>query len=191
MDLDSPINYLLLGESINFYKKKGYIEVVTNWSVEKNIINITFKNNNYFKDTINNKIFVGSAEQGFLELIKLKKLMPGKYQSTTPCFRPELIIDNIHKYYFIKTELIYYLKNNEYEKYLDEMLKDAYSFFEKYLDKKYLKIVKKSQANSILNYDIEYKGIELGSYGYRSYQNINWIYGTGCAEQRLSYCKTI
>jgi hypothetical protein len=34
--------------------------------------------------------------------------------------------------------------------------------------------------------DIELGGIELGSYGYRSYGRLHWIYGTGFAEPRFS-----
>jgi hypothetical protein len=33
----------------------------------------------------------------------------------------------------------------------------------------------------------EIKGYELGSYGIRKYKNLfQWVYGTGCAEPRLS-----
>ena len=39
-------------------------------------------------------------------------------------------------------------------------------------------------------YDIDYHGIELGSYGIRHCQFLNWIYGTGCAEPRLSKVMT-
>ncbi len=37
-----------------------------------------------------------------------------------------------------------------------------------------------------LMYDLNYKGIELGSYGTRKYKDINWVFGTGLAEPRLS-----
>lgn len=35
-------------------------------------------------------------------------------------------------------------------------------------------------------YDLEYHGIELGSYGIRECDFLKWIYGTGCSEPRLS-----
>ena len=34
--------------------------------------------------------------------------------------------------------------------------------------------------------DIELNGIEIGSYGYRSYKDFHWIYGTALAEPRFS-----
>jgi hypothetical protein len=34
--------------------------------------------------------------------------------------------------------------------------------------------------------DIEFAGIELGSYGIRSCDFLDWVYGTGVAEPRLS-----
>jgi hypothetical protein len=40
-------------------------------------------------------------------------------------------------------------------------------------------------------YDIEYKGIELGSYGIRECPFLAWIYATGCAEPRLSTCQNL
>lgn len=40
-------------------------------------------------------------------------------------------------------------------------------------------------------FDLEYKGIELGSYGIRSCEYLTWIYATGCAEPRMSIVKNI
>ena len=37
-----------------------------------------------------------------------------------------------------------------------------------------------------IGYDIEYNKVELGSYGIRENEYLTWIYGTGCAEPRLS-----
>jgi hypothetical protein len=40
------------------------------------------------------------------------------------------------------------------------------------------------------SFDLICKGIELGSYGIRKYNNHKWIYATGVAEPRLSQvCK--
>jgi len=41
------------------------------------------------------------------------------------------------------------------------------------------------------SYDIEFNGIELGSYGIRECEYLSWIYATGCAEPRLSYCQNL
>jgi hypothetical protein len=47
-------------------------------------------------------------------------------------------------------------------------------------------VVKTYDSRSDESYDIECNGVELGSYGVRHFENIDWIYGTGLAEPRLS-----
>jgi hypothetical protein len=51
---------------------------------------------------------------------------------------------------------------------------------------KYIPMAETKKTN--IGYDIVYRGMELGSYGIREDQftNFKWIYGTGCAEPRLS-----
>jgi len=63
---------------------------------------------------------------------------------------------------------------------------DAKSFFEYVIDD-IVDIVEVKQSNSIINYDLMYNDNELGSYGIRKHMNMSWIYGTGCAEPRLSF----
>jgi hypothetical protein len=40
-------------------------------------------------------------------------------------------------------------------------------------------------------YDLECNGIEIGSYGIRSCEYLEWIYATGLAEPRMSIVKNI
>ena len=40
-------------------------------------------------------------------------------------------------------------------------------------------------------FDLEYNGIELGSYGIRSCEYLDWIYATGLAEPRMSMVKNM
>jgi hypothetical protein len=56
------------------------------------------------------------------------------------------------------------------------------SFFQTQVpDQNLLKIVTTSDG-----YDIEYNGVEIGSYGIRKTSFLEWIYGTGLAEPRFS-----
>jgi len=74
---------------------------------------------------------------------------------------------------------------------LNKIIMDSRTFFEKTLEDK-TDLVKNEQENSIINYDINYKNYELGSYGIRKHKNLfHWVYGTGCAEPRLSLIKKI
>jgi len=106
------------------------------------------------------------------------KLPDGKYCCCTPCFRAEPVLTKITRTYFLKVELIDVGAGiNE----IPKMLEDAFNFY-----KKYIPNVEKVKTGS--GYDIYSNEIELGSYGYRTFGDMWWVYGTGCAEPRFSYC---
>jgi hypothetical protein len=102
----------------------------------------------------------------------------GRFQAITPCFRFETH-DQFHQKSFIKNELI--ITDYVDRVHLDIMVSHAQSFFESKLEDA-VSIVETS-SNSM---DIEYKGVELGSYGIRHCEFLSWIYGTGVAEPRFS-----
>ena len=110
-------------------------------------------------------------------MIKDNKLPIGKYCGITPCFRDE-IVDDLHSNYFMKVELIDTLEPNING--LNKMIKCAKLFFEEFIETRTIEL-----ADEL--YDIEsLSGIELGSYGTRTYKNIEWVFGTGLAEPRLT-----
>jgi len=86
----------------------------------------------------------------------------------------------MHGKYFLKNELI---KTDDVSRdALMQVLIAAEDFFAKYLKtpNKFERFVTAD------GYDIKYNGYELGSYGIRQSEFLTWIYGTGCAEPRLS-----
>lgn len=174
------IDYSIISASNKFYENLGYKRIESPWTVSESIDNLTKPEDRpHLQLKHNNKCLVASGEQSFLYLI-LKGFLPnGKYQTTTPCFRYESF-DDLHTKYFIKTELIQ--TDNVTEDYLHKTINNAKDFFSLYLDKDKIltKIVDDNQI------DLEYKGIELGSYGIRECSFIKWIYATGVAEPRLS-----
>lgn len=200
----NTINYRNIADSIDFYQKAGIRYIETPWYVTKEIMEATkpsfVKEGDDYYIPKNDKFLVASAEQSFLYLMFKGQLLPGWYQSVTPCYRFEPI-DSIHRKVFMKNELIF-VADAEYtvdfllENQLKKMIELAESFFEKiimetedgflschdFIEKKEVQ-----QEKSIINFDLIYKGIELGSYGIRKYKNYAlWVYGTGCAEPRLS-----
>lgn len=184
------INYEILRESQNYYKELGFENLETPWYVSNEYINFTFKNQdvkNDFKVYINfDELFlVGSREQSFISMDVKNELKKGKFQSITPCFRNE-IEDNLHNSYFMKNEI--YINTNITINTLKNLIDTSFKFFSKYLDTNDLKIIETFDSLSEISYDIYYKDIELGSYGIRNIRGLKWIYGTGCAEPRLSYC---
>lgn len=61
------------------------------------------------------------------------------------------------------------------------MVIDAAMFFSKYTNSSKVSIDSTKEGH-----DITINGIEVGSYGGRQFNGFTWIYGTGCAEPRLS-----
>jgi hypothetical protein len=171
------INYKILDESINFYEKNGFSRVESPWTVTQQISQITKPQDKIdFEIKHNGKVLVASGEQSFLYLY-LKGFLPkGRFQTITPCFRYESF-DFLHTKYFIKNELID--TKDVSDKNLESIVQTCLEFFQKYLPGS--EVVKTE-----FGYDIEWKGYELGSYGIRSCEFLDWIYATGVAEPRFS-----
>lgn len=136
------------------------------------------------------KTLVGSAEQGFLSLAIKGFITPGKYQAITPCFRDESF-DSTHTKYFMKNELFILLDNNltlsagDVQAKVRHVLSDAMSFFESEVSIPVTSVVTNFSDTSY-SVDLEINGIEVGSYGVRSAGHLTWIYGSGCAEPRMT-----
>lgn len=188
----SLINYQYISESIRHYEVLGYNRVEAHWWVPEDIMMITAPKDREGKDLLykiekNKKCLVASGEQSFLYMANQGMLVPGKYQTVTPCFRDELQ-GPMRRKYFLKNELI----NTQYvnSRALSECINDALAFFASVVpDKNKLKVVAVKENGSAMEYnsfDIEYDGVELGSYGIRSTSFLEWVYATGCAEPRLS-----
>ena len=191
------INYNLLAKAQKYYGENGYEFIEVPWMVSKECDEIT-KPNNMTPMIIeyNNKHLIASGEQGFLYLYMKGYLPNGKYQTITPCFRNEPF-DVTHQKMFMKCELITFLDHNasreEIKKVLDKTKDDAHKFFcsiAKYPDWiseiKTHNIENTAKCRLYANYDIEYEGFEIGSYGVREYNDMLWVYGTGLAEPRFS-----
>lgn len=178
MDTGNNINWQRLISALTFYKSHGYKYIDLDWSVNSEISEITkpVDKKDFF---INGKALVASGEQSFLQMIKDGDLPNGKYCGITPCFRDEHVLDELHQQYFMKVELIDTLQVNNNS--LMKILEICKEFFEKYIPVEIIKIDK----NSYDIIDCKNK-IELGSYGLRRYENMEWLYITGLAEPRLS-----
>lgn len=180
-------HYKNLIQASDYYSSNGFEYIDVPWLVEEEVSNIT-KPSHVENFHIKDKVLVASAEQSFLQLIVNNDLKPGKYQTITPCFRNEPILDDLHKQYFNKLELIQ--TDDVSVKNLMNIIDICKNFFDNHLS---VDII--STDNEGLSYDIVYSkfGIELGSYGIRSTKfnnsQIDWIYATGLAEPRYSYVK--
>ena len=180
------ISFKNLADSIEYYQSNRYIRIEAPWLVPPCIDDITKPaDKEHYMLKHNDKCLVASGEQSFLYLYLKENLPKGKFQTITPCFRDERY-DLYHEKYFMKNELIItdVINNESLEKIID----DAYNFF----NSKLSNIGSLSIDKTDIGYDINCtvfgynKPVELGSYGIRECEFLKWIYGTGCAEPRLS-----
>jgi len=177
------IDYGRLHRSIQFYEAKGFKRIESPWTVTKSVSHITKPPDKVDWEILGkNKVLVASGEQSFLYLY-LKGFLPeGKYQTITPCFRDEPF-DQLHTKYFMKNELI--ITDDVTESSLLWLISCCRDFLQQEIGHKVELIETKD------GYDLEYDGIEIGSYGIRSCEYLKWIYGTGIAEPRLTMINNI
>jgi hypothetical protein len=186
------INYSILADAIDYYQRLGYKYLEMDWYVAEEALRKTLpKDRRIWK--YDSGFLVGSGEQSFIEaLMYTDRLEPdAKYCCCTPCFREEPEYDEYHLPCFMKVELIYtgVKAIEEKDLFLAGVYEDAKSFFQRYLKHVY-------EVGTDIGWDlcakVDGKMIELGSYGVRTFKagdrTIEFVYGTGCAEPRLSQC---
>jgi len=177
------IDYARLDRSLQFYESKGFNRIELPWTVTKSISGITKPPGKTDWEILGkDKVLVASGEQGFLYLY-LKGFLPkGRFMGITPCFREEPF-DQTHSKYFIKNELI--ITDEVNTKTLVDVINVCKEFYESELETS-VDLVKTE-----FGFDLEVNGIEIGSYGIRSCEYLDWIYATGLAEPRFSIIKNI
>ena len=174
--MDIEIDWLRIASVIELYKQGDYKYIEVPWKVPLFIQQITYPP---LGDRQKSKI-VGSAEQSFLYLHHLGKLEKGKYIACTPCVRKEQEYDRLHQNYFLKVEL--FQTTDVIVDSLNQMISDAFIVLSQFITNEDTLTTVKTEEG----YDIELNGIEVGSYGIRSHNDLTWIYGTGLAEPRFS-----
>ena len=174
------IDYKLLDDSLRFYETNGFKRIEAPWTVSEYVDNITKPQDKIsFQLKHNDKCLVASGEQSLLYLY-LKEFLPkGQFQTITPCYRNEAF-DFLHTKYFMKNELI--ITDDVSKSGLNFVVDSALKFYRQYFPHNKISTIATSDG-----FDILCDGkFELGSYGIRSCEFLDWIYGTGCAEPRTS-----
>lgn len=201
------INYGIIADAIDFYKKRGFKHIQTPWCVPKDILNITAPQDRRLLFDIDQEVPVGSAEQGFLHLMINGSLPVGRYVSEGPCYRNEPVLDAVHYKYFHKVELIEVIQCGDDQAHpskvtvegtVVDILGHALSFMRRYNqnidcitvgDDPMFDIVLPIESVDLLVPEVD-TDLELGSYGYRCLERdgkrYQWVYGTGVAEPRFS-----
>ncbi len=175
-------HYKLLARAISHYERCGFTHVETTWVSTKEVMMITAPSDACLTPFTDGLFLVGSGEQSFLAMIEEGKLVPGKHQTTTPCFRNEPVVDELHRRYFLKNELMVYAPK-EPEKALAEMIDMSRAYLARIAKGRVVEVIASEKAGE---QDITLSGIEVGSYGIRSHGEHLWVYGTGLALPRFT-----
>lgn len=173
------IDYRKIADAVGYYQGLGYKYIEVPWMVRPESAKITAPKEAKSFSTFMGDL-VASGEQSFLD-IREQLIRNTKYICVTPCFRDETFVGGFTHNWFVKAELII-VNPDAKEINFSNMLIEAINFFRKYSYNTSITVKDKET-------DINMNGIEVGSYGYRkldAYDDFHWIYGTGCAEPRLT-----
>jgi hypothetical protein len=194
----SPKELHLLAQACEWWAVRGFTYVDLPWLVPLKYIQPTLPAGRTSISTPNGE-FVGSGEQSFLYLLDTKQLplsANNKFVGWTPCLRDEPTYDNQHKPYFLKAEwFIPYgqgriplgIPLRELQIYLLQLVEQQQKFFKDFTAPLTQKLISwKTVRTGDFSIDIEANGIEVGSYGWRIFQDILYFYGTALALPRLT-----
>ena len=179
------IDARLLADAQSYYASYGYEETPTPWLVGEAAYRATLPPDHEeleWQSPVGG-YHVGSAEQGFMQLIADGMPIPERAQSTSPCYRGEPTYDKLHWPYFYKLELY---NADVSDASLAEMITCARGLFTQ------LGIPTRIIQTGERAYYIETATthIELGSYGVRAFQGHEWLYGTGLALPRAMQARS-
>jgi hypothetical protein len=172
-----PISWPRVARAIEYYESLGYAYLEVPWLVSEKALMATLPAGKKGTRSTDGPL-VGSAEQSFIQMMLDGQMQLGKFMAATPCFRDD-DEDEWHHRYFFKVELIDFAPN-PMPSDMEKMISQALGFFEL---EGAADVAPVTTAQGV---DIELRGIELGSYGIRSYEGFEWVYGTGLAEPRFS-----
>jgi len=185
------MRYDIISAAIDGYMERDYKYIDTPWLVDEYIAKATIDDPNVEPFRLDPKIerghIVGSAEQGFLQLMYDNKLSAGKYVSAGPCFRNEPVLDAHHQRTFFKVELCDYLgvsSDLKSHEILDLVYKVAQSAT-LVLSDLAPRCDLVAQSTDKFSIDLMVNGVEVGSYGFRNELGHMWVYGTGLALPRF------
>lgn len=179
LDPRFEINLPMLMRALDFYQARGYRAITAAQCVSMNAINTTLPDGATPMAHDDENFYVGSAEQSFYQLMSNyeKNGTPmepkGRFMMLTPCQRDERVKDDTHLEIFLKLELI---------SFDGHVISDALHFFKR-------EGLMAEEVETTKGIDIEYKGIELGSYGTRIHEGQKLWFGTGVAMPRICYAK--
>lgn len=176
------IDWSLISKALEFYKERGFTYIETPWFVsEEALIATLSEEKGGVGQEIEDGYLVGSAEQGFYQMMLDGSIQPGRYVSASPCHREDEE-DEIHYRSFFKVELIEIFGTSQIHGSFANVAEVANEFFMSLIPGE----MELNYLHTPQGIDILLGDVEIGSYGIRRNGLRRWAYGTGIAEPRLS-----
>lgn len=169
----------LLYEAMAFYKQRGYQFISVPLIVDPDITRFTLPDDRVAKPHGTFGEYVGSAEQSIYQMIKDGVHLPDRMLAITPCQRDEPVLDESHLEIFLKIELASLDLNHTHFNIRNDVLD--------FLNHIQIDGVESVMQDDDVSYDINVNDVEVGSFGYRWYNDTLVSFGTGLALPRLSY----
>jgi hypothetical protein len=184
--MDAAVDWKNLSDAVAYFTSAGYRYVEVPWSVPGEITRVTCPEERWIVSSSLGDL-VGSAEQSFMHLKREGQLGPGKFVACSPCFRNEDTVDDLHQRTFMKVELYQDADMSDPLGCVQRHVSEVVAFHRTLLPgmEHHLTI----RRVGPLAIDIELDGIEIGSYGVRSWNGCDWLYGTAIAEPRFTSVK--
>lgn len=187
------IDYKLLGKAQGIYTKMGYEFIEVPWIVDSYASRATNPPVNGVFELNDGSHLVGSAEQGFIEIMGQLKIGK-KYAAISPCFRRNDNRDKYHQEMFMKLELFSYKNDIDgQELFAGGLFQDATdAFYELGIDEEKLYGLLTTDSNIDLCVKVSASHatndlLEIGSYGTRTIRDFTINYGTGLALPRFQF----
>lgn len=181
------IDYELLAKAVEFYRRAGFFQVEVPWMVSPISDSLTRPEGRRAFEVVPTGLnLCASGESGLRERWSLDNhIYPDvDYFTVTPCFRDESPGRELtHSREFMKLEL------GRATSDLKVAQRTALMYFDNaraFAESIHPKLRFSLQNTGGGHYDLEYQGLELGSYGVRSGHDSYWVYGTGLALPRFS-----
>lgn len=170
------INHRIMADAVDFYTGKGYQYIDVPWLVDVESVRMAAPPGVRQFETFAG-FLPASGEQSFYHLLKAGHILPGNWQTITPCFRDEKSVNDVVCTHFLKLELFSVGHNRRQPR---DICDAARSFMSSY--NLHTRIDDMSDGSmDIMSSD----SVELGSYGSRNHDGFSWSYGTGVAEPRF------
>lgn len=183
----SPEALIHLGNIIRLWQSAGAQYIDLPWTASQEAVAATRPPERAPNTDIQTPFgfLVASGEQAFMDMsstLREKQI----YIGWTPCFRHEPSFDATHHYYFLKAEAFVRCSPSQASLEVDRVRNIAMMGFETLLRLSNTNAQLEFRQTAIDTYDIECNGIEVGSYGIRTYKGETYVFGTALAEPRWS-----